>query len=80
MATLPFIGCDGVPRSGQEWVRQERLAATVVSPPLLGEAMQLLATALKSGSQPPENTLLAPSSFPAVKDLQKPREAAASKY
>ena len=77
---LPFIGCDGVPRSGQEWVRQKRLAATVVSPPLLGEAMRLLATALKSGAQPPENTLLAPSSFPAVKDLQKPREAAASKY
>jgi ribose transport system substrate-binding protein len=77
---LPFIGCDGVPRSGQEWVRQKRLAATVVSPPLLGEAMQLLATALKSGAQPPENTLLAPSSFPAVKDLQKARGAAAPKY
>jgi ABC-type sugar transport system substrate-binding protein len=77
---LPFIGCDGVPRSGQEWVRQKRLAATVVSPPLLGEAMQLLATALKSGAQPAENTLLAPSSFPAVKDLQKARGTAASKF
>jgi ribose transport system substrate-binding protein len=74
---LPFIGCDGVPRSGQEWVRQKRLAATVISPPLLGEAMELLANALKSGAQPPEKTLVAPNSFPAVKDLQKARGAAA---
>jgi ABC-type sugar transport system substrate-binding protein len=33
---LPITGCDGIPRSGQEWVRQGRLAATVVSPPLMG--------------------------------------------
>jgi ribose transport system substrate-binding protein len=72
---LPFIGCDGVPKSGQEWVRQKRLSATVISPPLLGEAMQLLATALNSGAQPPEKTLVAPSSLPAVKDLRKVRAA-----
>ena len=29
---LPFTGCDGVARSGQEWVQQGRLAATVISP------------------------------------------------
>lgn len=74
---LPITGCDGVPRSGQEWVRQGRLAATVISPPLVGDAMQLLASALKTGSQPPERTLLPPSSFPALKELQKPRATAA---
>jgi len=74
---LPFIGCDGVPRSGQEWVRQKRLAATVVAPPITGEAMNLLANALRAGSQPPERTMMAPSSFPAVKDLEKARAAAA---
>ena len=73
---LPFLGCDGVPRSGQEWVRQKRLAATVVSPPLIGTAMELLHAALKSQSQPPERTLVAPISFPAVKDLQKALAAA----
>jgi ribose transport system substrate-binding protein len=67
---LPVTGCDGVPRSGQEWVRQGQLAATVVSPPLMGDAMRLLATALKTGSQPPERTLVAPSSFPSIKELQ----------
>jgi ribose transport system substrate-binding protein len=70
---LPFAGCDGVPRSGQAWVRQGRLAATVISPPLLGDAMHLLATALRTGSQPPANTVSAPSSFPVLKELQKTR-------
>ena len=67
---LPVTGCDGVPCSGQEWVGQGLLAATVVSPPLMGDAMRLLATALKTGSQPPERTLVAPSSFPPIKELQ----------
>lgn len=75
---LPITGCDGVPRSGQECVRQGRLAATVVSPPLVGDAMQLLAAALKAGSQPAERTLVTPSSFPSLKELQKPRATAAA--
>ncbi len=73
---LPFIGCDGVPRAGQEWVRQKRLTATVVAPPIVGEAMQLLAHSLRAGSQPPERTLVAPNSFPAVRDIQKAQAAA----
>lgn len=72
---LPLTGCDGVPRAGQEWVRQKKLTATVVSPPLMGEALQLLAAALESGSQPPERTLLAPSSLPAVQDLSRVQAA-----
>jgi ribose transport system substrate-binding protein len=74
---LPLTGCDGVPRSGQEWVRQGRLAATVVSPPLVGDAMQLLATALQAGAQPPERTIVGPDSFPSLKELQKARGQAA---
>ena len=67
---LPVTGCDGVPRAGQEWVRQGLLAATVVSPPLMGDAMRLLVTSLQTGSQPPERTLVAPSSFPPIQELQ----------
>jgi ribose transport system substrate-binding protein len=74
---LPFIGCDGVPKSGQEWVRQRKLAATVVAPPIAGEALHLVAKALKAGSQPQERTLVAPHSFPAVRDMQKSRAASA---
>jgi ribose transport system substrate-binding protein len=74
---LPITGCDGVPRTGQEWVRQGRLAATVVSPPIVGDAVELLAAALKAGSQPAERTLVTPSSFPSLKELQKARTGAA---
>jgi hypothetical protein len=74
---LPLTGCDGVPRSGQEWVRQGRLAATVISPPLIGDAMQLLASALEAGAQPAERTIVAPISFPSLRELQKPRGQAA---
>jgi ribose transport system substrate-binding protein len=73
----PITGCDGVPKSGQEWVRQGRLSATVVSPPLLGDAMQLLASALAAGSQPQERTVVAPHSYPALKELQKVRSQTA---
>jgi len=74
---LPFTGCDGVPKSGQEWVRQRKLSATVVSPPIVGDALHLLSNAISAGSQPPDRTLVAPSSFPALKDLQKVRSQAA---
>jgi ABC-type sugar transport system substrate-binding protein len=70
---LPITGCDGVPESGQEWVRQGRLSATVIAPPIVGDAIQLLANALKAGSQPPERTLIAPTSFPPLGQLQRAR-------
>ena len=70
---LPVTGCDGVPRAGQEWVRQKKLTATVIAPPLIGDALELLAAALRSGSQPPERTCIAPRSYPEVKDLQPVR-------
>jgi ABC-type sugar transport system substrate-binding protein len=74
----PITGCDGVPKAGQAWVRQGLLAATVISPPLVGTAMQLLANALKSSGQPPERTVVAPSSFPALNELGKTRAATSS--
>ena len=69
--SLPITGCDGVPKSGQAWVREGRLAATVISPPLVGDAMHLVANALSTGTQPAERTLMSPISFPALKDLVK---------
>lgn len=75
--TLPIIGCDGVPKAGQTWVRQGRLAATIISPPLMGDAIEMLATSRRSGSQPEESTLIAPSSFPALGDLKRKQAAGA---
>jgi len=74
---LPIIGCDGVTKAGRAWVGQGWLTATVVTPPLTGTAMQLLANSLRAGSQPPAHTVAAPVSFPELKDLSKPRASAA---
>lgn len=75
---LPITGVDGVPKAGQTWVRQGRLTATIISPPLVGDALHLLYNSRKSGSQPAERTLTMPSSFPALADLQG-RAASAGK-
>jgi len=75
--TLPITGCDSVPKAGQSWVRQGRLAATIYSPPLVGDAIQLLATSRMGGTQPEERTMVAPSSFPALGELTRKRSASA---
>ncbi len=76
---LPITGCDGVPKAGQTWVRQGRLNATILSPPLLGDAIMLLAASRLKGTQPEERTSVAPTSFPALSELKKKAGAAASK-
>ena len=67
---LPFTGCDGVPSKGQSFVQQGLLKATVVTPPLTIRALELLAGALQSGKQPPEDTLVEPESYPQVSRLR----------
>jgi ribose transport system substrate-binding protein len=67
--SLPFIGCDGVPKTGQNWVRNGSLTATVVAPALTGHALEILVRALQSGTVPPERTLLPPRPFPALESL-----------
>ena len=76
---LPITGCDGVPKAGQNWVRQGRLAATVTTPPLVGKAIEVLAEARKTGIQPPERTLVSSTSFPELGEITRARSAAAGK-
>jgi ABC-type sugar transport system substrate-binding protein len=66
---VPLTGCDGVPTSGQVWVRRGLLAATVVTPPLSGVALEQLARAVTAGTQMPDRTVTKPSSFPPVESL-----------
>jgi ribose transport system substrate-binding protein len=68
--SLPFLGCDGVAKAGREWVRRGLLRATVVTPPPMGIAVELLVNALRSGAQPPECTVSRPTSFPALDELR----------
>lgn len=67
--SLPFIGVDGVPKTGQAWVRSGLLTATVIAPPLAGTALEMLVHALTAGTRPPECTMISPQSFPALEML-----------
>lgn len=67
---IPFIGVDGVPRTGQAWVRAKTLTATVIAPPIAGTALEMLVKNLQTGSIPAECTLLPPKSYPDLESLQ----------
>jgi ribose transport system substrate-binding protein len=67
--SLPYLGCDGLPNSGQAWVRKGLLTATIYIPANAGKAVDMLTQALRSGAMPPEQTLTVPISIPAVESL-----------
>jgi len=67
---LPFTGCDGLPKTGQSWVRSGLLAATVFAPANAGQAIEMLIPALTKGLRPPERALTAPSSIPPLGELK----------
>jgi ribose transport system substrate-binding protein len=69
---LPFTGCDGLPKTGEAWVRSGLLAATVFVPPNTGQAIEMLVDAMQNGKKVPERALTVPVSIPALQDL-KPR-------
>ncbi|MFZ0762222.1 MAG: substrate-binding domain-containing protein [Candidatus Sulfotelmatobacter sp.] len=67
--SLMFTGCDGLPATGQAWVREKCLTATIHIPPLTGQAMEILAKAIHDGTQPPEYSLTTSFSIPALESL-----------
>jgi len=75
---LPYLGCDGLPKTGQVWVKSGLLTATVISPPMAGQAVEIMAKALRTGVQPAEHTLVNQRSYPTIEDLAENRAAKAS--
>jgi ribose transport system substrate-binding protein len=67
---LPFTGCDGLPKTGEAWVRTGLLAATVFVPPNTGQAIAMLVDAIQNGKNPPERALTVPVSIPALDQLK----------
>lgn len=67
--SLPFTGVDGVPKTGQAWVRAGSLTATVITPPTTGQALSMLVRAIESGTKPQERSFTASESFPAIEQL-----------
>jgi ribose transport system substrate-binding protein len=68
---LPFLGCDGLPKTGQAWVKSGQLTATVFTPPMAGEAVRLMANALRNGAAVAERTVTALESYPPIEKLAK---------
>jgi ribose transport system substrate-binding protein len=67
--SAPFSGCDGLPKTGQAFVRSGLLAATIVIAPNTSVAMEIFAQSVQSGKQPSELVLTTPVSFPAIEEL-----------
>lgn len=74
---IPFLGCDGMPQTGQEWLRQGLLAATVFNPPTAPVAIELCAGFLRDGTMPPPRTLTQARSIPDLAMLVKAQGATA---
>jgi ribose transport system substrate-binding protein len=69
---LPFTGCDGLPKTGQAWVRSGLLAATVFVPPNTGQAIEMFVQAIQQKKRPPERVFTVPASIPPL-DALKPQ-------
>ena len=70
---LPFTGCDGLPKTGQAWVRSGLLTATVFVPPNTGQAIEMFVQAIQQKKRPPERVLTVPTSIPALAALKPVR-------
>jgi ribose transport system substrate-binding protein len=73
---IPFTGCDGMPKTGQAWVRNGSLAATIFIRPNTDLAIEMLVETMKNGASLPEHKLTEPESVPSLADL----EASVSKH
>jgi ABC-type sugar transport system substrate-binding protein len=77
---IPVIGCDGMPKTGQAWVKNGTLAATIFIRPNTDLAMEMLVEAIGSGATQPERKTTDPESVPPLAELaaaaSKPQRAA----
>jgi ribose transport system substrate-binding protein len=69
LTKVPIIGCDGLPDSGQLWVKQGSLTATVVLPALAGTAIEMLTSAIRDNTKPKELTIIDALSYPQIDRL-----------
>jgi ABC-type sugar transport system substrate-binding protein len=65
---IPITGCDGMPKTGQAWVRNGTLAATIFIRPNTDLGIEMLVEAFQ-GATMPERKVTAPESVPSIRDL-----------
>ena len=66
---IPITGCDGMPKTGQAWVRNGSLAATIYIRPNTDLAIEMLVEAFKSGTMMPDRKVTDPESIPSLAEL-----------
>jgi len=66
---IPITGCDGMPKTGQAWVRNGMLAATIFIRPNTDLAMEMLVEVFRNGAALPEHKLTKPESVPGLQEL-----------
>src|ERR1700751_676451 len=67
---IPITGCDGMPKTGQAWVKNGTLAATIFIRPNTDLAIEMLVEAFKSGAMP-DRKVTEPESVPSLGELAK---------
>ena len=68
--SLPYLGIDGVPKTGQSWVRSGLLKATICCPPSTGTAMEMLVDAIQRKKILPERAFTVATSIPSLESLR----------
>jgi len=72
--SLPYVGCDYLPGTGQEWVRKGLLKASIINPPPAGLALEMMVKAIRTKENPPETATVTPLSYPTLEELARWRE------
>jgi ABC-type sugar transport system substrate-binding protein len=68
---LPFLGCDGLPKTGQAWVKSGLLTATIFIPPNTGQAIEMFVDGMQRGKQLPERAITVAASVPPLDQLKR---------
>ena len=66
---IPFTGCDGMPKTGQTWVRTGMLAATIYIRANADLALEMVTENIRTGAILPECKLTIPESIPSLQEL-----------
>jgi len=68
--SLLYLGCDGLPNTGQVYVHRGILTATIVIPTNAGQAIKTLVGALRTAQQPSECIFVSAHSYPEISSLK----------
>ncbi|MGH9529290.1 MAG: substrate-binding domain-containing protein [Terriglobales bacterium] len=63
---IPYLGVDGVSKTGLMWIKRGLLTATIILPPNTGKALEMLTHATHGNFTAPEKTTTVPVAFPSL--------------